>query len=101
KERLDLKRPQYRKTNRILLFESKKFGQARYVDKSMMNVGYQESDIFIRPEPRLIKMSDSIIEDDADQSGAAKRAATDAPKSMGGVLGRVEYDMDEQDDMWL
>ncbi len=33
KERLDLKLPSFRKTDRILLFESKTFGQARYVDK--------------------------------------------------------------------
>lgn len=101
KEKLDLKRPQYRKTDRILLFESKKFGQARYVDKSMMNIGYQESDIFIRPEDRLIKANDSIVDDDVDNATAKTSRGTDVPISMGGVLGRVEYDMDEQDDMWL
>ena len=41
KEKLELNLPAYRKTDRILLFESKTFGQARYVDKAMMNVGYQ------------------------------------------------------------
>lgn len=102
KEKLDLKRPQYRKTDRILLFESKKFGQARYVDKSMMNIGYQESDIFIRPENRLVKANDSIVDDDAEHASAsAKARGAEVPVSMGGVLGRVEYDMDEQDDMWL
>lgn len=101
KERLDLKRPQYRKTDRILLFESKKFGQARYVDKSMMNIGYQESDIFIRPENRLVKANDSIVDDDAENAIARANRGAEVPVSMGGVLGRVEYDMDEQDDMWL
>lgn len=101
KERLDLKRPQYRKTDRILLFESKKFGQARYVDKSMMNIGYQESDVFIRPEERLVKATDSIVDDDVDGATAKSSRGADVPVSMGGVLGRVEYDMDEQDDMWL
>lgn len=100
KERLDLKQPSYRKTDRILLFESKTFGQARYVDKAMMNVGYQESDNYIRPDRRLIKATDGSIEDEADQAAAPKQ---DGPElsSHGHLLGRVEYDMDEQDDMWL
>ncbi len=68
KERLDLKMPSYRRTDRILLFESKKFGQARYVDKSMMNVGYQESDNYIRPERKLIKASDANVEEEVDNS---------------------------------
>ncbi|EAQ89137.1 hypothetical protein CHGG_05756 [Chaetomium globosum CBS 148.51] len=100
KERLDLKQPQYRKTNRIALFESKTFGQARYVDKSMMNVGYQESDNFIRPDRNLIKATDANIEEETDQSGAAKPDG-DAVQHSAGAVGRVEYDMDEQDDMWL
>ncbi|KAH6850309.1 hypothetical protein B0I37DRAFT_111090 [Chaetomium sp. MPI-CAGE-AT-0009] len=100
KERLDLKQPQYRKTNRIALFESKTFGQARYVDKSMMNVGYQESDNFIRPDRNLIKATDANMEEEADQSGAA-RLDGDAVQHSAGAVGRVEYDMDEQDDMWL
>ncbi|POR33485.1 Peregrin [Tolypocladium paradoxum] len=97
KERLDLKLPSYRKTNRIELFESKTFGQARYVDKAMSNVGYQESDHFIRPETTLIKAIDGNAEDDADHSPVAK---TD-DHAHHSRLGRVEYDMDEQDDMWL
>lgn len=97
KERLDLKLPSYRKTNRIELFESKTFGQARYVDKSMSNVGYQESDHFIRPDTTLIKALDGNAEDEAEQSTTPK-ADDHAPHHR---LGRVEYDMDEQDDMWL
>ncbi|RCI14793.1 hypothetical protein L249_6474 [Ophiocordyceps polyrhachis-furcata BCC 54312] len=97
KERLDLKLPSYRKTNRIELFESKTFGQARYVDKSMSNVGYQESDHFIRPSATLIKAVDGNAEDEPDPSSTAK-ADDHAPHWR---LGRVEYDMDEQDDMWL
>ncbi|PHH84114.1 hypothetical protein CDD83_2447 [Cordyceps sp. RAO-2017] len=97
KERLDLKLPSYRKTNRIELFESKTFGQARYVDKSMSNVGYQESDHFLRPDSTLIKAVDGNAEDEADAPPAAK--VEDQPIHY--RLGRVEYDMDEQDDMWL
>ncbi|RYP45917.1 hypothetical protein DL768_007785 [Monosporascus sp. mg162] len=101
KERLDLKQPQYRKTNRIALFESKTFGQARYVDKAMMNVGYQESDNYIRPERRLIKATDYNAEDEAEHAAAAAKADGELPQHPANVLGRVEYDMDEQDDMWL
>jgi NuA3 HAT complex component NTO1 len=97
KEKLDLKQPSYRKTNRIEIFESKTSGQARYVDKAMSNVGYQESDHFIRPEPQLIKATDANADEDPDQ--------LDVPSTEDAVhhsrFGRVEYDMDEQDDMWL
>ncbi|EGX97138.1 PHD finger domain-containing protein [Cordyceps militaris CM01] len=108
KERLDLKQPMFRKTNRIELFESKTFGQARYVDKAMSNVGYQESDHFPRPDETLLRAIDLGAEDDAEQSlallpikseehgGSSSSHAPHAQK-----LGRVEYDMDEQDDMWL
>ncbi|KAH8673896.1 hypothetical protein BX600DRAFT_378637 [Xylariales sp. PMI_506] len=99
KERLDLKQPAYRKTDRILLFESKTFGQARYVDKAMMNVGYQESDNYIRPDRRLIKAIDANVEDEADHTAPAKPDGEPVPQAH--PLGRVEYDMDEQDDMWL
>lgn len=100
KERLDLKQPSYRKTNRVAVFESKQFGQARYVEKSMMNVGYQESDNFIRPDRKLIKAMDANVEEEHDQNAALK-ADSDPVQHTAGVVGRVEYDMDEQDDMWL
>ncbi|CAK7229252.1 hypothetical protein SBRCBS47491_007186 [Sporothrix bragantina] len=134
KEKLDLKLPSYRKTDRILLFEGKTLG--RYVDKSMMNVGYQESDVYVRPERYLIKASDANAEEEIDAlqtAAAAKGASADGAGSNGsgsnedalypitygvpgsavslvlsgggagsnGGVGRVEYDMDEQDDMWL
>ncbi|KAH0596144.1 hypothetical protein MHUMG1_06005 [Metarhizium humberi] len=97
KERLDLKLPSYRRTNRIELFESKTFGQARYVDKAMSNVGYQESDQFIRPDSTLIKAIDTNAEEDLDLTPV--NSNEDHPHHT--KLGKVEYDMDEQDDMWL
>lgn len=97
KERLDLKLPSFRKTNRIELFESKTFGQARYVDKAMSNVGYQESDNFEREDATMLRAIDGNAEDDADQTLASN---TD-DHTHHAKLGRVEYDMDEQDDMWL
>lgn len=97
KERLDLKLPSYRKTNRIELFESKTFGQARYVDRAMSNVGYQESDSYPRPERNLIKAIEGNVDDEP--------ITTSPTNTEEGVhatrLLRVEYDMDEQDDMWL
>lgn len=101
KERLDLKNPSYRKTDRILLFESKTFGQAKYVEKAMMNVGYQESDNFIRPERQLLKASDAHVDEDVDQLLGQKAEGEVVVSHSGSNLGRVEYDMDEQDDMWL
>ncbi|KAF3769618.1 hypothetical protein M406DRAFT_11121, partial [Cryphonectria parasitica EP155] len=101
KERLDLKNPSYRKTDRILLFESKTFGQAKYVDKAMMNAGYQESDNFIRPERRLLKASDAHVDEDVDQLLGHKAEGEVVVPYSGSNMGRVEYDMDEQDDMWL
>lgn len=101
KERLDLKQPSYRKTDRILLFESKTFGQARYVDKSMMNVGYQESDDYIRPERVLLKASDANGDEELDIGASSKSDGSPTQNPPAGVVGRVEYDMDEQDDMWL
>ncbi|KAM0246232.1 hypothetical protein ACHAP5_004854 [Fusarium lateritium] len=97
KEKLDLKLPSYRRTNRIELFESKTFGQARYVDKAMSNVGYQESDHYTRPDQTLIKSSDLNAEDEAELTdGTASEELVHHTR-----IGRVEYDMDEQDDMWL
>jgi len=101
KERLDLKLPSYRKTDRILLFESKKFGQARYVDKAMMNVGYQESDNYIRPDRRLITSSDANLDDETESVMTTQTETEPTSQNAGSFLGRVEYDMDEQDDMWL
>jgi NuA3 HAT complex component NTO1 len=85
KEKLTLPQPSYRKVDFIARFEDKASGLMRYVDKSMANIGYQETDIFQRPEDRLMKASDSTFDDDMDPEN----------------VGRVEYDMDEQDDYWL
>ncbi|KAL2753580.1 hypothetical protein ACRALDRAFT_1077434 [Sodiomyces alcalophilus JCM 7366] len=102
KEKLDLKAPSYRRSDRVAQFERKSFGQARYVDKSMMNIGYQETDHFIQPEHRLIKAEDSNLEDESDMALALRGDGENAPApTTSAPLGRVEYDMDEQDDMWL
>lgn len=68
----------------------------------MMNVGYQESDLFVRPEHRLLKATDANVEDDLDATLALDADGQPLPAmTTSAPLGRVEYDMDEQDDMWL
>ncbi|KAE8451973.1 hypothetical protein EG329_002137 [Mollisiaceae sp. DMI_Dod_QoI] len=101
KERLTLPQPSYRKTDTLARFEDKALGLVRYVDKSMANVGYQESDIFVRPERTLIKVSDGNLDEDLDL-GPGYKADGEGIVALGsGGVGRVEYDMDEQDDRWL
>lgn len=101
KEKLTLPQPSYRKTDTLARFEDKALGLVRYVDKSMSNVGYQETDLFIRPELNLIKVSDSNLDEDLDLGpGHAGDVSGIVALGSGGV-GRVEYDMDEQDDKWL
>ena len=100
-ERLTLPKPSFRKIDPFLLYEQKAAGQQRYVDRTMSNVGYQESDEFIRPERRLIRVAEGAIEEDLDLgTGAASDGETNKALG-GGSVGRVEYDMDEQDDKWL
>ncbi|KFY23600.1 hypothetical protein V493_05750, partial [Pseudogymnoascus sp. VKM F-4281 (FW-2241)] len=96
KERLTLPQPSYRKVDALAKFEDKAAGQAKYVEKSMANVGYQETDIFIRSEHIMIKHNDAYLDEDLDLPVKNGEAAV-----TGGSVGRVEYDMDEQDDKWL
>ena len=93
KEKLVLPQPSYRVSNTLARFEDKSLGLVRYVDKSMANVGYQETDRFIRPESTYIRASDAYLDEDLDH-GTGESIG-------GGGVGRVEYDMDDQDDAWL
>jgi hypothetical protein len=60
----------------------------------MMNVGYQESDSYSRSDRNLLKATDANVDEELEPAKA------DSDQS-GSVVSRVEYDMDEQDDMWL
>lgn len=100
KEKLTLPQPSYRKTDTLSRFEDKALGLVRYVDKAMANVGYQESDIFIRSEYYLIK-NDANVEEDLDLAPGHKSDGEAIVSIGSGGVGRVEYDMDEQDDKWL
>jgi NuA3 HAT complex component NTO1 len=97
KEKLNLPKPSCRKVDSFKAFEESEGVHVNYVDRTMAGVGYQESEIFIKPEKSLIRLPEGSIEEDLDLA-----FKTDADGSTSAVaLSRVEYDMDEQDDRWL
>ena len=109
RERLTLPKPSFRRADPFVLFE-KTTGSIDYVDRTMAHVGYQESDHFIRPERGLIRWTEGGVEEDLDlvptASGSAAAASdggeANANAAIGSTgVGRVEYDMDEQDQKWL
>ena len=100
REKLTLPKPSFRRVDPFISYEQAA-GQFNYVDRTMANVGYQESDIYIRSEKKLIRITDGTIEEELDIPSAAN-ADGDSNAAIGGVgVGRVEYDMDEQDQKWL
>ncbi|KAI9849693.1 MAG: nuA3 HAT complex component nto1 [Sclerophora amabilis] len=101
RERLTLPKPSFRPSDPFSVFEQKAAGQQRYVDRPMANVGYQESDIFERPESQLIRVAEGTMEEDLDL-GPGFKSESEGNTALGGTgVGTVEYDMDEQDDKWL
>jgi NuA3 HAT complex component NTO1 len=62
----------------------------------MASVGYQESDLFLYYSRRLIRIAESAQEDDLDI-----RNPVTSKGEVNSIVGRVEYDMDEQDETWL
>jgi NuA3 HAT complex component NTO1 len=103
RERLNLPKPSYRQYNHFLQYEEDlKENKVNYVDRTMAHVGYQESDRFELPPKVLLRLSESQhVEDEADVS---LRLESDGPAELGQgppAVGRVEYDMDEQDVAWL
>ena len=101
RERLTLPKPSFRLVDPFVTYEQKAIGQQNYVDRTMANVGYQESDLFLRPEKRLIRVTEGSVEEDLDLGPVSKNDG-ESNAAIGGVgVGRVEYDMDEQDNKWL
>jgi NuA3 HAT complex component NTO1 len=97
KEKLNLPKPSCRQVDSFKAFEESEGVKVNYVDRAMANIGYQESEVFIKPEKSLIRLPEGSIEDDLDITVKA-----DAENLNSAVaLGHVEYDMDEQDDRWL
>lgn len=96
RERLTLPKPSFRLQDPFAFYEKKGVGQQNYVDRTMASVGYQESDLFLRHDRRFIRMTEGAQEDDMDVIQPAVMEG-----DVNATTGRVEYDMDEQDEKWL
>lgn len=101
REKLTLPKPSFRRLYPFLKYEQKHVEKLNYVDRSMANVGYQESEIWIRPEKMLIRVTEGNIEEDLDMATGEKNEGEGNSSIGSAVVGRVEYDMDEQDNLWL
>lgn len=100
RERLTLPKPSFRELDPFTTYESKDVAQLDFVDKSMANVGYQESEVFLRPERFMIRQTETSADEDLDISPDLIVHGENSAIGGSGV-GRVEYDMDEQDVKWL
>ncbi len=97
KEKLNLPKPNVRQVDTFKTHEESEGVKVNYVDRTMANIGYQESEVFTRAENSLIRLPEGSIEEDLDLT-----LQNEAEGSTTAVaVGRVEYDMDEQDDVWL
>ena len=99
RERLTLPKPSFRELDPFTTYEQEN-ASLDFVDKSMANVGYQESEVFLRPDRYMIRQSEGSAEEDLDLSPDLIVNGENSAIGGGGV-GRVEYDMDEQDVRWL
>lgn len=98
RERLTLPKPSFRELDPFTAYEGA--NGVNYVDKTMANVGYQESEVFLRPERAVIRQTEGSAEEDLDLSPDLLVGTENSAIGSTGV-GRVEYDMDEQDVKWL
>ncbi|KAL4905207.1 hypothetical protein BDW74DRAFT_20381 [Aspergillus multicolor] len=96
REKLTLPKPSFRLKDPFTFYDQPGVGQQNYVDRTMASVGYQESDLFLRHDRRLIRMPEGSQEDDLDIGNALLGEG-----EVNAAVGRVEYDMDEQDEKWL
>ncbi|RAL12791.1 putative PHD finger domain protein [Aspergillus homomorphus CBS 101889] len=96
RERLTLPKPTFRLRDPFTFYDQPGVGQQNYVDRTMASVGYQESDLFLRHDRRLVRMSEGTQEDDLDLTNPVGSEG-----EVNAAVGRVEYDMDEQDEKWL
>ncbi|KAL2825322.1 hypothetical protein BDW59DRAFT_74175 [Aspergillus cavernicola] len=96
REKLTLPKPAFKLKDPFTFYDQPGVGQQNYVDRTMASVGYQESDLFLRHDRRLIRMPEGAPEDDLDIGNPVAAEGEVNP-----AVGRVEYDMDEQDEKWL
>lgn len=97
REKLNLPKPSVRRVDPFKAHEESEGVKINYVDRTMANIGYQESEVFSRPESGMIRLPEGSIEEDLDLALQTEVDGT----SNAVAVGRVEYDMDEQDDRWL
>ena len=100
REKLTLPKPSFHRLDPFLKFEEKNIERANYVDKGMAHVGYQEGEMYLRPDRKLIRVTEGNIEEDLDMA-TGKLEGDSNPAIGSSSVGRVEYDMDEQDNHWL
>lgn len=100
KERLNLPKPSFRNVQPFLKYEEDRKVQVNYVDRTMAHVGYQETDRYQQPDDVLVRLNDGPHEDDLEV-GLTLESDGAPPRDGPPVVGQVEYDMDEQDDLWL
>jgi len=99
RERLTLPKPSYRILDPFLHYEQKDYAAANFVNQTMANVGYQETELFTRPTNMIRQMEGSA---DEDLDLMPDLVHGDGNSAIGGSgVGKVEYDMDEQDVKWL
>lgn len=96
REKLNLPKPSVRQVDPFKAHEESDDVKINYVDRTMANIGYQESEVFTRSDTSLIRLPEGSIEEDLDLA-----LQTETEGSSAVAVGRVEYDMDEQDDRWL
>ncbi|KAJ4326345.1 hypothetical protein N0V94_000020 [Neodidymelliopsis sp. IMI 364377] len=97
REKLNLPKPCVSQVDPFKAHEESEGVKVNYVDRTMANIGYQESEIFARAENNLIRLPEGSIEEDLDLTLQNEAEGTTTAVA----VGRVEYDMDEQDDVWL
>lgn len=102
RERLNLPKPSYRKVETFAAYEADRANQINYVDKTMAHVGFQESEMYFRPESKLVRLMEGPVKDEDGELcislEADKEQGVEVPAPS---ICRVEYDMDEQDEKWL
>jgi NuA3 HAT complex component NTO1 len=96
REKLNLPKPSVRQVDPFKQHEESEGVKINYVDRTMASIGYQESEVFARSENSLIRLPEGSIEEDLDLA-----IQTEAEGAGAVAVGRVEYDMDEQDERWL
>lgn len=100
KERLNLPKPSFRRVDPFATYEADRTVQVNYVDRTMAHAGFQESEIYVRPEKQYVRLVQSN-EDDLNGGFTLESDGWTQDHAPIANVGRVEYDMDEQDAQWL